>query len=182
MIGMTANDMHASFRVALLATGGTLEKVYDPQSGELVLDASVIERLVETLTQPDVSVQIERLMTLDSLDMQADDRGRIVDAVRERAMDTNVDAVVVTHGTDTLAKTAAALIDAPGTIRVPVVLTGAMVPWCMADSDASQNVAQALMACRLLTPGVFTVFHGRVIAGGDVVKDYERLTLTTRGS
>lgn len=177
---MTASIRDASFRVLLLATGGTLEKIYDPHTGELVLGAPVIESLVATLTHTDMDVRVERLMALDSLDMQADDRRRIVEAVRERIQETSVDAIVVTHGTDTLADTAAALEDAFDALRVPVVLTGAMVPWRVADSDAAQNVAQALMACRLLAPGVFTVFHGGVIEGAGVIKDYENLTLRAR--
>ena len=168
------------FNVVLLATGGTIEKTYDARSGQLSLDQPVIESLLERLDMPDVSVVVERLMAKDSLDMTDADRQAIVTAVTAISERNTVDALVITHGTDTLAETAAALHAALATPTLPVVLTGAMRPYRVADSDGAQNVAQALMAARLLAPGVHAVMHSRVIAGERVVKDYERLTLTVR--
>lgn len=164
-------------RIALLATGGTLEKRYDPHAGTLALGAPVIEELLATLVQPDVVVDVERLMAVDSLDLDAAGRDAIVAAVARCIATGGCDAVIVTHGTDTLAETAAALVAALDTPAVPVVLTGAMVPWACADSDAAQNLAQALMAARLLDPGVHAVCHTRVVPGERVVKDHARLTL-----
>lgn len=167
----------AAFRIALLATGGTLEKRYDPHAGTLALDAPTIESLVANLVQPDVTLSLERVMAVDSLDMDDSHRARIVAAVERRLEAGEVDAIVITHGTDTLARTAAALCAARPAPPVPIVLTGAMVPWACANSDAAQNLAQALMAARLVAAGVHAVFHTRVIAGDRVVKDYDRLTL-----
>lgn len=171
----------AGFNIRLLATGGTIEKHYDPHSGQLTLNAPVLEALLDELVHPDVAIAVERLMAIDSLDMQPEHRQQIVDAVADRSCDEAVDAIVITHGTDTLADTASALAQAMPAPRVPVVLTGAMVPYRMAASDASQNVAQALMAARLLAPGVYAAFHGRVIDGARVAKDYTRLTLVEDG-
>ena len=164
-------------RIALLATGGTLEKRYDPHTGTLALGAPVVEELLATLVQPDVAVDVERVMAVDSLDMDDAGRDAIVAAVARRIAAGGCDAVIVTHGTDTLAETASALVAGLKAPAVPVVLTGAMVPWACAGSDAAQNLAQALMAARLLAPGVHVVFHSRVVPGERVVKDYARLTL-----
>ena len=165
------------FRIALLATGGTIEKSYDASEGALTLDRPVIETLLATLDQPDVKVDVRRVMSIDSLEMGEAERAEVVAAARAGLVEDDVDAIVITHGTDTLAHTAAALVEALDTPRRPVVLTGAMRPYRVADSDAAQNVAQALMAARLLAPGVYAAFHGRVIPAGRIVKDYERLTL-----
>ncbi|MBS64362.1 asparaginase domain-containing protein [Salinisphaera sp.] len=167
------------FRVTVLATGGTLEKSYDARSGQLSLAAPVIDGLLEQLDMPDVAVRVERLMAKDSLDMTDADRQAIVAEVQRILDEETVDAVLVTHGTDTLADTAMALHAALAP-AAPVVLTGAMRPYRVAASDGLQNVAQALMAARLLAPGVYAVMHGRAIAADRVCKDYERLTLTTR--
>lgn len=172
-----AGSRPSPFRVVLLATGGTIEKSYDAHTGGLALGAPVIEQLIETLVQPDVSIQVERLMARDSLEIESEQRGRIVTAIAGRLQRGDAHALLITHGTDTLAQTAAALVSALDPSPLPVVLTGAMIPYRAAGSDALQNVAQALMACRLLGPGVYAVFHGRVIAGDRVVKDYARLTL-----
>lgn len=160
-----------AFRIQLLATGGTLAKRYDAASGELVVDNDVVEALVSSLRLPDVDIRIRRVMALDSLDMTEADRAVIVDAVRTQTDDA--DAVVITHGTDTLSATAAQLIANLPRLRVPVVLTGAMVPYCCEQSDALQNVAQAVMGCRLLAPGVHVVFHGRALAGARALKDHD---------
>jgi L-asparaginase len=173
--------LHASpFRVTLLATGGTIEKTYDPHSGQLTLAVPVLETLLDTLDMPDVVVRVERVMAKDSLDMTEADRSAIVQAAGVALAAGETDAVLITHGTDTLADTAAALVAALEAPAVPVVLTGAMRPYRVAASDAGQNVAQALMAARLLPAGVYAVLHGRVVAGDQIVKDYERLTIRPR--
>lgn len=169
------------FRVTLLATGGTIEKCYDARSGQLVLGLPVIESLIAALELPDIEVNVQRLMAKDSLDMGAADRAAIVDAASRILVGGGAHALLITHGTDTLAETAAALVDALAAPAVPVVLTGAMRPYRVADSDAAQNVAQALMAARLLAPGVYAVMHGRVVVGDRVVKDYDRLTIAPAG-
>jgi len=171
--------MSDEFRVTLLATGGTIEKSYDAHSGALTLGLPVIESLIAALDLPDVVVDVQRLMAKDSLDMDAADRARIVDAAKTALAIDEAHAVIITHGTDTLAETAAALVAALDAPAVPVVLTGAMRPYRVANSDAAQNVAQALMAARLLAPGVHAVMHARVVAGDRVIKDYERLTIAS---
>lgn len=168
------------FRIVLLATGGTIEKSYDAGTGTLTLDTPVIERLLATLDQPDVQIDVRRVMAIDSLDMGEAERAALVAAAGACLDEHAPDAILITHGTDTLARTAEALADALGVPACPIVLTGAMRPYRVADSDAAQNVAQAIVAARLITPGVHAVFHGRVIPAGRIVKDYERLTLIER--
>ena len=52
-----------------------------------------------------------------------------------------------------------------------MILTGAMRPYEFRDSDAQQNVTEALLAARLLAPGVYVVIHNRVLSFPGVVKD-----------
>lgn len=167
------------FRVTLLAAGGTIEKCYDARSGQLTLGLPVIESLIAALELSDIVVDVQRLMAKDSLDMDTADRARIVAATTAILAGAKADALLITHGTDTLAETAAALVAALDAPAVPVVLTGAMRPYRVAHSDAAQNVAQALMAARLLAPGVYAVMHGRVVPGDRVIKDYDRLTIAS---
>ena len=54
-----------------------------------------------------------------------------------------------------------------------VVLTGAMRPWCLGRSDASFNMGGAVIAARLLPPGIYGVMNGRVFAAEDLRKDVE---------
>lgn len=177
-------DMQSScgspFRLSVLATGGTIEKEYDAHAGTLRLDKPMLRSLLDRLEQPDIRIAVERVMMLDSLEMGEAERATVVAAARDCIAEHGCDAVLITHGTDTLAQTARAVAEALPDVSLPIVLTGAMRPFRVADSDALQNVAQAIMAARLLAPGVYTAFHGRVIPAAHVVKDYDRLTLMDR--
>lgn len=163
-----------TFRIQLIATGGTLAKHYDAHSGALVVDNAIVDTLVAGLCLPDIDIEVVHLMALDSLDMVDADRQAIVAAVRERS--TQADALVVVHGTDTLCQTSNLLAAELPELAVPVVLTGAMVPHTCQGSDARQNLGQAIMASRLLAPGVHIVFHGRCLDGAHARKDYATLT------
>ena len=77
---------------------------------------------------------------------------------------------VVTHGTDTLAFTAAALCFALQGLTCPVILTGAMLPLGAAGSDGARNLGDALQAAQRAKPGVWVQFAGRLMAGARVRK------------
>ena len=79
--------------------------------------------------------------------------------------------MVIVHGTDRLAATGDRIVELLGTPRVPIVLTGAMRPWVMRNSDATQNMTEALLAVQLLSPGIYVSMHGRVLRFPGVVKD-----------
>lgn len=163
-----------AFRIQIIATGGTLAKSYDPQTGRLVIDNTIVDALLAELRLPDCDVATTHLLAKDSLEMGASDRETILDAVHRQS--EQVDAVIVVHGTDTLCRTSRLLAEKLTDLSVPVVVTGAMVPHACAGSDARQNMSQAIMACRLLAPGVHVVFHGRALDGGRATKNYGTLT------
>jgi L-asparaginase len=56
---------------------------------------------------------------------------------------------------------------------VAIVFTGAMIPMGFDDSDAAQNVTEALLAAKLLTPGFYISFHNQIfsIPGAQKNKD-----------
>jgi L-asparaginase len=115
-----------------------------------------------------LDVAIETLMMIDSLEMTDADRQRVVEACRgapERR-------IVVTHGTDTMAETAAALQRAA--LGKTVVLTGAMIPYAFGSSDGLFNLGSALSFAQVLEPGVYVAMNGRVFAADRVRKDRGR--------
>lgn len=166
--------------IALITTGGTIEKTYDEGSGQLENRRSIVRRMLGRLRLEDTKVSIIELMSKDSLHMTEDDRARIVGAVRaagageDFASDTS--AVVILHGTDTLTLTGERLLRDLPRPRVPIVLTGAMRPYEMKRSDALQNLTEALLATGILPPGVYCVAHGRALPFPGVRKDRERGT------
>jgi L-asparaginase len=81
------------------------------------------------------------------------------------AVDDGCDAVLILHGTDTLAYSAAALAFQLLGLPAPVVFTGSMLPAGVPDSDAWENVTGALQALgEGLAAGVHLYFHGALMA------------------
>ncbi len=161
-------------RVAILTTGGTIEKVFDEKDGSLRNVRSVLDEILRALRLPSLIVRHVPVMSKDSLEMDASDREYILQAVRE-ALETD-DAVVVVHGTDTLSVTGELLCSRLTDLSKPVILTGAMRPYTFRDTDAFQNMTEALLACRIVRPGVYVVMHNQVLPFPGVIKDRQRLT------
>ena len=141
--------------------------------------------MLARLRLEDIAVNTVQLLQKDSLDLTDHDRGRIVDMVRVLAGkgagdvdgDGDTDGVVVLHGTDTLCVTGKRLHeDLSRSLKIPVILTGAMRPWEMKRSDALQNLNESVFAAGVLKPGVWCVAHGRAIPFPHVRKDRERGT------
>jgi L-asparaginase len=160
--------------VTVITTGGTIAKTFNESDGSLRNDRPVIEGLIAALRLPDITTRFLHVLNKDSLDMTQADRRLILDAVRTAAGDS--DAVVVVHGTDTLSLTGEMLCRELVDTRMPIVLTGAMRPYEFRDSDAVQNVTEAMLACRLAPPGVYVAMHNRLLQFPGVTKD--RATLT----
>lgn len=162
-------------RIALLSTGGTIEKTYDALRGVLENRVSVLDVMVASLELRGVDIERVQLMNKDSLEMTESDHDAIARVTLEKAGE--VDGVVIVHGTDRLAKTGERVL-ALGAPRVPVVLTGAMRPYELRSTDALQNLTEALLAVQLLPAGVYACMHNQVLRFPGVTKDYENGTFT----
>jgi L-asparaginase len=156
-------------RIALISTGGTIEKTYDALRGVLANTVSVLDVMLGSLELRGVEIERVHLMNKDSLDMTPEDHTRIAEAVA--AETDRRDGVVVVHGTDRLAVSGERCVDICGTPPVPVVFTGAMRPYELRTTDALQNLTEALLAVQLLPPGIFVAMHNAVLRFPGVVKD-----------
>jgi L-asparaginase len=168
---------NAPFRIALISTGGTIEKTYDELGGVLSNKVSVLDMLLASLELRGVVIDRVPLMNKDSLEMSEADHDLIADTAE--LMSRNHDGVVIVHGTDRLAKTGDrihARLSEKGGARKAVVLTGAMRPYEMRRTDATQNVTEALIAVQVLAPGVYVAMHNRVLQFPGVVKDLQQGT------
>lgn len=156
-------------RIALISTGGTIEKTYDELSGVLANHVSVLDIMLASLELRGVEIQRVSLMNKDSLEMSAADHTLIAETAAELAR--GADGVVVVHGTDRLAASGHRLVELVGTPASPVVFTGAMRPYELRSTDALQNLTEALLAVQLLSPGVYVAMHNQVLQFPGVVKD-----------
>lgn len=164
--------MSAPRRVALISTGGTIEKTYDAFLGVLTNRVSVLDVMLSQLELRGVELVRVPLMNKDSLEMTEADHTLI--SRTAEAMSHVHDGVIIVHGTDRLQQTgerACELIEHP---KVPIVLTGAMKPYELRNTDALQNLTEALLAVQLLQPGVYAVLHNEVHAFPGVRKDTRR--------
>ena len=159
----------AKKQIALISTGGTIEKTYDELSGVLANKISVLDLMLASLELRGVEVMRVQLMNKDSLEMTDADHALIADTAQRCAR--AADGVVVVHGTDRLAESGEALVATFGTPRHPVVFTGAMRPYELRATDAVQNLTEALLAVQLLPPGVYVCMHNQVLTFPGVRKD-----------
>jgi L-asparaginase len=158
-------------RIYVIATGGTIEKVYSEQTGNVQNLDSKIDRYFRQLRLPDSDIQVTHLMNKDSLEMTDEDRMRVLDLVREKLKDPA--PIVITHGTDTMVDTGLLLRKSLTELPVPIMLTGAMTPLGFEASDGLQNLTESLLAARVLPPGVYVVMHNQVFPVDRVRKDRE---------
>jgi L-asparaginase len=151
--------------IRIFVTGGTFDKQYNELAGTLAFRETHLPEMLR-LGRSRVAVSISTLMMIDSLEMTAADRQRIVEECRAAAESR----IVITHGTDTMVDTARALAAAPLHDRT-IVLTGAMVPYAFGSSDGLFNLGSALSFVQLLPAGVFIAMNGRYFSWDRVRKN-----------
>ncbi|EZI25459.1 asparaginase [Pseudomonas extremaustralis] len=156
--------MQSANHVMVLYTGGTIGM---QASANGLAPASGFEaRMREQLADAPVPAWRFREMSplIDSANMTPAYWQHLRSAVVE-AVDEGCDAVLILHGTDTLAYSAAAMSFQLLGLPAPVVFTGSMLPAGVPDSDAWENVSGALTALgQGLAAGVHLFFHGALMA------------------
>ena len=161
-------------RVALISTGGTIEKTYDELAGVLTNEVSVLEVMLSRIELGGVHIERLALMNKDSLEMTSEDHDLIARAAVHKA--NELDGVIIVHGTDRLALTGEHVYELAPKPRVPIVLTGAMRPYALRTTDALQNLTESLLAVQLAPPGVYVAMHNKLLSFPGVTKDIERGT------
>jgi len=156
-------------RIALISTGGTIEKTYDELSGVLANNISVLDVMLASLELRGIAITRVQLMNKDSLDMSPADHTLIAETAIRMASDYA--GVVVVHGTDRLAVSGHRIVELAPTPKSPIVFTGAMRPYALRSTDALQNLTEALLAVQLLSPGVYVAMHNQVLQFPGVTKD-----------
>lgn len=154
--------------IQIFITGGTFDKSYDSVNGQLYFKRTHLPDMLER-SRCSLDVDIQTLMMKDSLEMSADDVKFVVDACRN----SHTQRIVITHGTDTMTRTAAAL--AQSRLEKTIVLTGAMIPYAFgSSSDGFFNLGCALAFVQTLEPGVYVTMQGQCFDWNQVKKDKEK--------
>jgi L-asparaginase len=154
--------------IRIFVTGGTFDKEYNELNGSLFFKDTHLPEMLR-LGRSRVGVTISTLMMIDSLDMTVGGRAQIVGACAN-AEETRI---LITHGTDTMVETAAALAAAAPVAGKTIVLTGAMIPYAFGSSDGLFNLGSALSFVQALPAGVYIAMNGRCFDWDRVRKNRE---------
>lgn len=148
-------------RIALISTGGTIASKIDYRTGGVhaALSASELYASVPELANH-ASIDPEVLLSEYSENLRPDHWTMIADKVAEKVRSGRYRGVVVSHGTDTMHYTAAALSFALQDLPIPVVLVGAQRSSDRPSSDAALNLLGAtVFAAKSEYAGVFVAMH-----------------------
>lgn len=154
-------------RINIIYTGGTIGGKYVRRQQILADDVklSVFQKFVARALPPDLGQYVELSFSPPPInkfseEMVPADWEKIGASVAQ-AVELGVDGVVIAHGTDTLAYTAAALSFILRGVPIPVVVTGSNSPLSDEHSDGARNLADAIrVASDRQFRGVYVVFSG----------------------
>ena len=149
-------------RILLIGTGGTIASEMGDNGLEPELTSRQLLRYV-----PDISgiceVDCTQLFSLDSTNIRPEHWLRIAGSIQQCY--EKYDGFVISHGTDTMAYTAAGLSYLIQNSRKPIVLTGAQKPIGYDTTDSKQNLRDAFTVAASGMSGVLLVFNGKIIMG-----------------
>ena len=149
--------------LAILTTGGTIDKVYFDAVSEFQVGHPVIEDLLARMNVG-FTVSMRQVMRVDSLDMTDEHRTVIQQAV----VDVEAEHILITHGTDGMVKTAGWLDNIKGK---KIILTGALQPAAFSENDAVFNIGCAIGALQAIPDGVYIAMNGQIFRADKVIKN-----------
>lgn len=162
-------------KLLVITTGGTIAMKWDV-STQVALPAKTGRELIDTVPQIHQYAEIELIefSNIDSMDMTPKMMLQLAQLIREQLTRSEIQGVVITHGTDTLEETAYMLdllVDSPK----PVVCTAAMRSFNELGTDGPRNLFTAVKAacsenCRNL--GTLVVVNDEIHSGREVQKTY----------
>lgn len=152
--------------IRVLITGGTIDKEYNPVTGELTFAKSHLTNMLNQV-RCRVKVVLEEVMLKDSLQMRGEDREEVL----KKCIRCPEDKIIITHGTDTMVETAGVL--GKNLKGKTVVLVGALIPYAFGASDALFNLGCAFSAVQTIREGVYITMNGKIFPWDHVRKNRE---------
>ena len=152
-------------KILFIQTGGTIDKDYPRLTKGYAFEITTpaVQRILENIN-PNFEFELIPLLQKDSMEITIEDRNKI----RETCLNSNVDKIIITHGTDTMIETAQTLADIK---NKAIVLTGAMRPQRFSNTDAEFNIGVAIGAISIINEGVFIAMSGCVFHYNKVKRD-----------
>lgn len=162
--------------ILFVQTGGTIDKDYPRVMASYAFEiAQPAVRKFMKQVRPSFKYRIVEAIKKDSLDITDLDRDKIV----EVCLNCKEKQIIVTHGTDTMVKTAQrlSLIN-----NKTIILTGAMLPAIHVESDALFNIGTAVGAIEFLGPGTFVAMNGKIFPWEKCIKSGKTVKFVKKGT
>ncbi len=156
-------------RLCMIATGGTIASERGVDGLRPALNGKALLALVPEL-QGIGEIDCREILQLDSSNLLPQHWQQMARKVAE--LYDRYDGFVITHGTDTMAYTAAALYYMLEHTEKPVVITGSQLPIEQTGTDAKRNLFLAFTVAASGHRGVYLAFGGKVLWGNAVKKMY----------
>ncbi len=154
-------------RILVIGTGGTIASKKHTLGLRPELEISELIRL-SAMPQDKCYLEGITVMNIDSTNMTPDRWVHIAGCIQQHYQ--LFDGFVITHGTDTMAYTGAALTYILHNLNKPVIITGSQYPITETYTDAIQNLTDAVYFAMENIKGVFICFDGDLIAGTRAIK------------
>lgn len=166
-----------SKNVIILATGGTISGAGESAVGSKYSPGQIdIENIIKST--PGITkladIKAQQIMQKASQDMNSQDWLLIAGKVNQALSKRSVDAVVITHGTDTIEETAY-FLNLVVKSKKPVILVGSMRPSTSLSADGSLNLYNAVAVAAsdfAYNKGVLLVMNDKIFAARDVSKTH----------
>lgn len=167
-------------KILIISTGGTISQTHTEEgiaiSNEKSFNGNTFTNVLNNLKE-ELNIDVidsKTILNKDSSNIIPEDWQKIVDTIVEEY--DNYTTFIVTHGTNTMGYTCAAVSYAIGNVGKPIIFTGSQVSYGMAGTDAIMNLENVVRIiaddnCKLA--GVCCVFGSRVITGTRVKKKTE---------
>ena len=154
-------------RILIIGTGGTIASIKHSQGLRPEIEISELIRM-SSIPQDKCYLEGITIMNIDSTNMTPDRWISIATCIKENY--SQFDGFVITHGTDTMAYTGAALTYIFCNLCKPVIITGSQYPITETYTDAIQNLTDAVYFAMEDISGVFICFDGNLIVGTRAIK------------
>ncbi len=157
-------------QILWLSCGGTIACPPDKSNLSPRASEEQMHDMLKKIPLPEnTNITPRCVMNIDSSDMGVKQLRTLTAAVHS-SVNEGFSGIVITHGTDTMAYTAAALFFALENLP-PVIITGAQLPFYEKASDGPANLSNALKAaCDRRFSGVYLLFGDKIISGDRAVK------------
>jgi L-asparaginase len=164
--------------ILIIGFGGTIAMVPDPAEKNVLKPAKTIEEILAIVPslRENADISLKQLLNIDSTNVSPSHWTMLAIQISESIH--GFDAIIVTHGTDTMAYTSTAISFALGRKPpIPIIFTGSQLPLVDFGTDARFNLENAMKtaihASEAGVNEVMIVFHDRVLRASRAIKSSE---------